>query len=102
VKRGVSDLIAEVHRINLPAGAAAGAPPESANTLAEEAAHAPGSVQLLTLMDFSAREGYVIHLWNDRASYDAFAGRRQVLTKESESAGSKVDPGHIYEVTYRS
>jgi hypothetical protein len=53
-------------------------------------------------MDTDAGEGYVIHLWDDRAAYDAFAARRQQLTAQVEGSGGKVDPGHLYEVTYRS
>jgi len=101
MKWGVGELIAEVHRINLPGGAGP-APAGEASRMADEAAHAPGSEQLLTLMDFSAGEGYAIHLWSDRAAYDAFATRRQQLMAESEGAGSKVDSGHLYDVTYRS
>ena len=98
---GVSQLIAEVHQINLPSGSNA-APSGNAANLAEEAAHAPGSEQLLTLLDTSTGEGLVIHLWNDRAAYEAFAARRQQLLAQAEGQGSRVDSGHIYEVTYRS
>jgi heme-degrading monooxygenase HmoA len=94
-------MIAEVHQVTLPSGATA-APSDEANKAADEAAHAPGSEQLLSLFDTSTGEGYVIHLWKDRASYDAWAGRRQAITAEAKGAGSKIDSGHIYEVTYRS
>jgi hypothetical protein len=49
-------MIAEVHHIKLASGAT-GAPAEDANNLAAEAAKAPGSVQLLSLMDTSTGEG---------------------------------------------
>jgi hypothetical protein len=94
-------VIAEVHHITLPAGAAA-APSDETNTLADKAAHAPGSEQLLTLMDATTGEGLVIHLWKDRAAYDAFAAGRKELTSESQDMGSQIDSGRLYEVTYRS
>jgi heme-degrading monooxygenase HmoA len=94
-------VIAEVREIKFPSGASL-EPPEGASSLAEEAAHAPGSEQLLTLMDASTGEGYVIHVWNDRAAYDAFAARRQQMVAEAEGSGSQVDAGRLYEVTYRS
>ena len=93
-------MIAEVHQITLPSGVTT--PSEEVSKVAEEAAHAPGSEQLLTLVDTSTGEGYSIHLWNDRAAYEAFAGRRQQLITQSEGSGSKVESGHLYEVTYRS
>jgi hypothetical protein len=96
---GVSDMIAEVHQIKLPSGAT-GPPPEGVNDLADEAAKAPGSAQLLTLMDTSTGEGFVIHLWNDQGAYEAFAARRKELTDDAEGSGSQIDPAHLYEVTY--
>jgi hypothetical protein len=98
---GVSVLIAEVHHITLPDGASA-APSDDTNTLADKAAHAAGSEQLLTLMDASTGEGLVIHLWKDQAAYEAFAAGRKDLTAESKNMGSQIDSGHLYEVTYRS
>jgi hypothetical protein len=67
-----------------------------------EAANAPGSEQLLTLLDTTTGEGLVIHLWNDQAAYDSFAARRQELVAQSKELGSTVDSGRLYEVTYRS
>jgi hypothetical protein len=97
---GVSEMIAEVHQVKFPSGATA-APPEGANNLADEAAKAPGSAQLLTLMDISTGEGLVIHLWNDQAAYEAFAARRKELTADAErGSGSQIDPAHLFEVTY--
>jgi len=93
-------MIAEVHQITMPTGVTTQS--AEVNKVADEAAHAPGSEQLLTLVDASTGEGYVIHLWKDRASFDAFAERRQQLTKEAEGSGSKIDAPHFYEVTYRS
>jgi heme-degrading monooxygenase HmoA len=94
-------MIAEVHQIKLPTGAS-GAPSEGANNLAEEAAKAPGSVQLLTLMDTSTGDGLVIHLWNDQAAYEAFAARRKELTADAEGSGSRIDPARLYEVSFNS
>ena len=93
-------MIAEVHQVTLPTGVTAQS--DEANKVADEAAHAPGSEQLLSMFDVSTGEGYVIHLWKDRASYDAWAGRRHEITADQQGAGSKIDSGHIYEVTYRS
>lgn len=98
---GVSVVIAEVHQIKLPDGASA-APSDDINTLADKAAHAAGSEQLLTLMDASTGEGLVIHLWKDRAAYEAFAAGRKDLTAETEAKGSQIDRARFYEVTYRS
>lgn len=95
----MSELIAEIHKITLPTGASA-APVD--NKVADEAAHAPGSEQLLALADPSTGEGLVIHLWKDRPSYDAWAGRRQEMTAQQTGSGTKIDSGHVYEVTYRS
>jgi hypothetical protein len=92
-------VIAEVHQIK---GQAAGTPSGDATNLGEEAARAPGSEQLLLLVDTDAGEGMVIHLWSDQASYEAFAARRKEMISQSEGMGSHVDAGRIYEVAYRS
>ncbi len=97
----VSDTIAEVHPITLPSGATTPTTGET-NTVADEAARAPGSEQLLSMFDTSTGEGLVIHLWKELASYEANAERRQAMTSEQVGAGTKIDPGRIYEVTYRS
>jgi hypothetical protein len=94
-------VIAEVHEVKFP-GPAPDSPSPEAEKMADEAAHAPGSEQLLTLFDASTGEGLVIHLWNDREAYDAFAARRQEMTAEAKERGGNVVSGRIYEVTYRS
>ena len=96
----MSELIAEVHQITLPSGATT--PSEQTNKVADEAAHVPGSEQLITLADTSTGEGLVIHLWKDRASYEANAERRQRMISEQEGSGGKIEPARLYEVTYRS
>ncbi len=93
-------MIAEVHQITLPSGATT--PTAETNTVADEAAHVPGSEQLITLADTGTGEGLVIHLWKDRASYEANAERRQRMISDQEGSGSKIEPAHLYEVTYRS
>src|SRR2546421_7406769 len=93
------EMLAEVHQVKFPSGATA-APPEGANSLADEAAKASGSAQLLMLMDTSTGEGLVIHLWNDQAAYEAFAARRKELTADAEGSGNQIDPAHLYDVTY--
>jgi hypothetical protein len=84
-------MIAEVHQVTLPSGVSA--PSEEANKVADEAAHAPGSEQLLSLFDANTGEGYVIHLWKDRSSYEAWAGRLQEMTAEQQGAGPRSTPG---------
>ena len=96
----MSELIAEVHQIALPSGVTT--PSDEVNKIADEAAHAPGSEQLLTMVDTGTGEGFVIHLWKDRAAYDAWSGRRREMTAEAEGSGSKIESGRLYEVTYRS
>ena len=93
-------MIAEVHQVTLPTGVTAQS--EDANKVADEAAHAPGSEQLLSMFDASTGEGYVIHLWKDHVVVRRLGGRRQAITVEQEGVGAKIDSGHIYEVTYRS
>jgi hypothetical protein len=97
-KEGI-ELIAEVHQITLTSGAGA---PSGDTSTQDEAAHAPGSEQLIVMNDTSTGEGLVVHLWKDRVSYDAWAGRRQALTAQQEGAGTKIDSGHLYEVSFRS
>ena len=94
-------VIAEVTRINVPVGGGQG-PSEEANKLADEAAHAPGSEQLLTLVDMSTGNGMVIHLWNDEDAYEAWAARRNEMRAEAETIGGRAEPSQLYEVTYRS
>jgi hypothetical protein len=97
--RGDDEVIAEVHQIK---GQGAAPPSGDGTNLAEEAARAPGSEQLLVLADTNAGEGLVIHLWSDEASYEAFAARRKEMISQSEGMGGHVDTGRIYEVMYRS
>ena len=78
------------------------APPEDAPKMADEAAQAPGSEQLMMLVDRSTGDGLVIHLWNDQAAYEAFRQRSQKMVEQTEGHGLKVESAHIYEVTYRS
>ena len=94
-------MIAEVRQVKLPTQVRE-APPEDAPNMADEAAHAPGSEQLMMLVDRSSGDGLVIHLWNDEAAYEAFRERSKTMVEQSEDHGLKVDPAHIYEVTYRS
>jgi len=94
-------MIAEVTRINVPVGGG-GAPPEDVNKLADEAAHAPGSEQLLTLVNTTSGEGLVIHLWNDELAYQRWAERRTEMRAEAEELGGRAEPSQLFEVTYRS
>jgi len=95
-------VIAEVIRMKVPVDASSGPPPEEITKIADEAAHAPGSEQLLTLVDTTSGDGLVIHLWNDQEAYDAWTERRKELTAQAEAAGGNIEPAKIYEVTYRS
>jgi hypothetical protein len=91
-------MIADVHRVS---GATA-ENLDAARAIADEAAKAPGTEQLLTLANLDTGEVLAIHLWRDRAAYDANAKRRAELIGEVEQQGAKVDDGELFEVVYRS
>ena len=93
-------MIAEVRRVKLPTPLPEA--PQNQDSMADEAANAPGSEQLMMLVDRNRGEGLVIHLWNDQAAYETFAEQREKLVEQSAGHGMKVDPTDIYEVTYRS
>jgi hypothetical protein len=88
-------VIAEVHRTS-----GVMAYDETARDIFEEAARAPGTEQLFVLVDPATGEGYSIHLWRDRQSYEAFAERRQELVARVEEAGARPDPGQLFDVAY--
>ena len=51
------------------------------------------------LLDPATDEIYSIHLWRDRAAYDANAERRSQIISEAEGLGGTIgEGGRIYEV----
>ena len=99
--KGVRSMIAEVLEVKLP-GPIPDSPSPEVQKMGDEAAHAPGSEQLLQFLDRSTGEGLVIHLWKDQEGYDAFAARREELTAQAKERGANIVSRRTYEVTYRS
>jgi heme-degrading monooxygenase HmoA len=75
---------------------------KTAEQQAKEAASVPGSEQIISLLDTDSGEGLVIHLWQDRASYDAFTDGRAKITSAQQGSGTKISAGRIYDVTIRT